>query len=361
MRKPFTKRAEKKLGLTPGAVVYVGKDRTHPIQIEVIDYTQTEHEVRRVDSPEDCAPYRDSDTFTWINMNGIHDAGLVERLGKQFGLHPLILEDVVNTGHRPKLEESTDSIAVIVKMLYAYEDNSGVHSEQISIVFGRRWTLSFQETSQDVFEPFRQRLERTVPRVRSTIQGYLPYALVDAIVDHYFVLLEQIGERIEMLEDELSDRAQPESLAKIRALKRELIDLRKSVWPLREVIGGLERMESDLIDRSLAPYLRDLYEHTVQVIDTVETYREMVSSLLELYRTGISNRMNEIMKVLTIFATIFIPLGFLAGVFGMNFDPAASPYNMPELGLKYGYLMFWGLVVAVGGGLLIFFKRKGWL
>jgi magnesium transporter len=190
---------------------------------------------------------------------------------------------------------------------------------------------------------------------------YLAYALLDAVVDHYFVTLERSDEEIEALEDEISENPDTESLETIRELKKRLIFMRKAVWPLREVIGGLERSESDLINETTSPYLRDLYEHTIQVIDTVETFRDMVSGLLDLYHTGISNRMNEVMKVLTIFATVFIPLGFLAGVYGMNFDTGSSPFNLPELGFRFGYPMFWGAAILTAGGLLWFFRRKRWL
>lgn len=355
------KRTSKKIGLKPGSIVYVGERYEEQIFIDVIDYTDQEYQERRIDKIEECFPYKDTSTTTWINISGIHDTALVEKLGNHFGLHPLVMEDIVNTGHRPKIEASADSIFTVLKMLYRGDGNDEIKVEQVSILFGKNWVITFQETSGDVFQMVRERIKATSPRIRFMSADYLAYTLVDAIVDNYFLVLEHIGERIEDLEDVLAEKASPESLDVIRELKSELIVLRKAIWPLREVAGGLERLESHLIHEMTQPYLRDLYEHAIQVIDTVETFRDMVSGLLDLYHTTVSNRMNEIMKVLTIIATIFIPLGFLAGVYGMNFDTGMSPFNMPELSFRYGYILFWSVVVVIGGGLFLFFRRKEWL
>ena len=355
------KRISKKSGLKPGSVVYIGRERAEPVTIDVIDYSETEHRTESNLTVDQAARYRDTSTISWINVNGIHDPALVENLGKRFDIHLLMLEDIVNTGHRPKLEDTKEHIFVAIKMLLGFDDKGDIESEQISVLFGKGWAITLQETGEDVFEPVRNRITKTVPRVRFMSSDYLAYALIDAIVDHYFLMLESIGAQIDVIDDEVSDNPTPEHLNSIRKLKRQLIVLRRAVWPLREVIGGLERLETDLIQDSTSPYLRDLYEHVIQVIDTVETYRDMASGLLDLYHTGISNRMNEVMKVLTIFASIFIPLGFLAGVYGMNFDTSVSPFNLPELGYKYGYIMFWSLAILIGGGLFWFFRRKKWL
>jgi magnesium transporter len=353
--------AARKHGLKPGTVIYVGKEQTKDAHIDIMDYTDLELVEKRVTTADECFPYKESSTLTWMNVDGIHHTDLVEKLGAHFGIHPLVLEDIVNTGHRPKMEDTEEYIFVILKMLYGDAKNGGLKSEQISVLFGKNWVITFQETGEDVFDLVRKRIRKTVPRVRLMTADYLAYTLVDAVVDHYFLVLEQMGEVIEELDDAVSDDPRPEHLNKIRDVKRELLFLRKAIWPLREVIGGLERAESELIKPSTGPYLRDLYEHTIQVIDTVETFRDMMSGLLDLYHTGVANHMNEIMKVLTIFATIFIPLGFLAGVYGMNFDTGASAFNLPELGMRFGYPMFWGVVVLVAGGLLWFFRRKNWL
>ncbi len=353
--------AARKFGLKPGSVVYIGRERTEDVHIDVINYSDSEYEEKRVSTIEECLPYKDSPTLTWINVDGIHNAALVEKIGEHYSMHPLILEDIVNTGQRPKMENADSHVFIVLKMLRRETKDDELRAEQISILFGKNWVITFQERSEDIFDLIRKRIKQAVPRTRFMTSDYLAYALLDAIVDHYFVVLEQLGDEIEMLDDAVSEHSQPEHLDKIRDLKKQLVLVRRSVWPLREVIGGIERMESQLVMPSTGPYLRDLYEHIVQVIDTVETYRDMVSGLLDLYHTGISNRMNDIMKVLTIFATIFIPLGFLAGVYGMNFDTCASPFNMPELTLRFGYPVFWVVVILIAGGLLWFFRRKKWI
>lgn len=353
--------AAKKLGLKPGSVVYVGQERAEDVNIDIIDYTATELTEKRTSRVEDCFDYKDSSTVTWINMDGIHDVEKVKQLGQHFGMHDLVLEDVVNTGHRPKMEDAGEHIFIVLKMLYLDGKNGGLKSEQVSVIFGPSWVITFQETGDDVFDTVRQRIKKTVPRVRLMTSDFLAHALLDAVVDHYFIVLEQLGEDIEILDDAISDNPEQDQLGQIRDMKKQLVLVRKAVWPLREVIGGLERSDSELILDTTDPYIRDLYEHTIQVIDTVENYRDLVAGLFDLYHTGVSTRMNDIMKVLTVFATIFIPLGFLAGVYGMNFDTSVSPFNLPELNFRYGYPLFWGLVVGVAGSLLWFFRRKRWL
>lgn len=352
--------SKKKLGLSPGSVVYVGDHREDPVHIDVIDFTATDYKAERAVRVEDCFRLKESDTMSWINVSGVHDVAIIKALGTHFDLHPLILEDIANTGQRPKIEFSDRVGFVQMKMLYRTPKGGHLKREQVSILFGKGWVITFQETEGDVFDHVRKRLETSTPRIRSLASDYVAYALMDAVVDHYFVVLEDVGEQVELLEDTITTSSDMDVLGTIRQLKTDLVLLRKAVWPMREVVSGLEREESALIHAETRPYLRDLYEHTVQAIDTVETFRDMVSGLLDLHQTRISNRMNEIMKVLTIMATIFIPLSFLAGVYGMNFDTAAGPYNMPELGMRYGYPIFWLLVLATGGGLLWFFRRSRW-
>ncbi len=356
-----SRRTSKKAGLMPGSVVYVGKEREGEARLEVLDYTDSTHKEIHAANLEECFPFRDSPSMSWINLSGIHDTAVIEKLGAHFGLHPLALEDIVNAGHRPKIEDVGEHIMVVVKSLQADAETGLLKVRQVSVVFGHNWVLSFQESGSDAFAAVRQRILKTIPRVRFLTSDYLAYALIDSVVDHYFVTLEEISDVIEAVDDKLSAGAVPENLHTIRDLKQQMILLRKAVWPLREIVAGLERTDSDLVKESTSPYLRDLYEHAIQVVDTAETYRDMTNNLLDLYHTRVSNRMNEIMQVLTIIATIFIPLGFLAGVYGMNFDTTASSFNLPELGLPYGYLGFWGIVIAVAAGMLVFFRKNKWL
>ena len=355
------KSSKKKAGLKPGSIVYVGDQRTDPVEITVINYDTENYEEKTLEKIEDCFPYKDKPGISWINVCGIYREDIIEKIGNHFDLHPLVMEDIVNTGHRPKLESTDDYIFVVLKMLYKNTEGDLFKSEQVSIFFTKNVIITFQEKKGDVFDPVRHRLKKTVPRSRFLGPDYLAYSLIDAIVDNYFFVMEEIGDQLEELEDVLMANPTKEQLETIHTIKRELIFIRKAVWPLREVIGGLDRIESQLVNDYTHSYLRDLYEHVIQVIDTVETFRDMVSGLLDVYLSSISNRMNEVMKVLTIIATIFIPLGFLAGVYGMNFDTSISPLNMPELSFRYGYIFFWSLVCVIGFGLVWFFRRKNWL
>jgi len=355
------KKISKKAGLRPGSVVFIGEKKTEKSKIRIIDYDAENLREMTVDNVEDVYPFRDTPAMSWINIDGLHEVDLIEKIGGHFEIHPLVLEDIVNTGQRPKIEESSDYVFVVLKMLYLESDSDEFVSEQVNLVFGKNFVLSFQEKEGDVFDSVRDRLRKTVPRVRFLSADYLAYTLIDAIVDHYYGVLEKIGAEVEEIEDVLIDNPGPADLENIHGLKRKLIMIRKATWPLREAVGGLERMESGLVNDATRPYRRDLYEHVIQVIDTVEIFRDMVSGLLETYMSGVSNKMNEIMKVLTIIATIFIPLGFLAGVYGMNFNTSRSPFNMPELDFPYGYILFWILAIIIGGGMFVYFKRKRWL
>jgi len=355
------KKVSAKAGLTPGTMVFVGDRKTETVKITIMDYDDASLRELEVGSVEECFPFKDSPTVTWIDMTGVHDVDAVERLGGYFGVHPLLLEDIVNTGERPKMEETDAYVFVALKMLYNGSQPNGYISEQVSLVFGKNFVISFQEKESDVFDSVRERIRRTVPRKRLMGADYVAYSLIDAIVDNYFIILEHLGERIETLEDVLLIDPAPGSLGAIHEMKRELILMRKRIWPLREVVGALERSESHLFHDYTRVYIRDLYEHVIQVIDTVETFRDMVAGLIDIYLSSVSNKMNQVMKVLTVIATIFIPLGFLAGVYGMNFDTSASPFNMPELRHPFGYIGFWTLAIMVGGGFLWFFKRKHWV
>ena len=354
-------RKGSKAGLPPGTLLHVGEKKAEEAEITVIDYNIEQFQEKTVDTLEECCQFRDKPTVTWINVDGLHDIQLLEKLGEYFGLHPLVLEDIVTTDQRPKLEDLSDYLFIVLRMLRYDGTKNDIRSEQVSLVVGPSFVISFQEERGDVFEPVRERIRKGKSGIRSKGADYLAYALVDAIVDSYFIILEQIGEDIEYIEEELVTNPTPETLQIIHELKRAMIVLRKSVWPLREIINGLERGEVSLIRESTRIYLRDVYDHTIQVIETIETYRDMISGMLDIYLSSISNRMNEIMKVLTIIATIFIPLTFITGIYGMNFDPESSPYNMPELNWYWGYPVVWVFMIGLGFLMFFYFRKRRWL
>lgn len=348
-------RASRAAGLPPGTPVHIGERKSEHVRITVMDYDESHFEEREVKNTDECFQFRDKPTVTWVNVDGLHDLAVIERIAECFGLHPLVLEDILDTDQRPKMEDLGDYMFVVLKMLYLGKKNSDVTGEQVSLVIGRNFVVSFQEKEGDVFEPIRDRVRSGKGRVRKMGSDYLGYTLMDAVVDNYFAVLENLGDKVEFLEEKLVGSPERHSLAAIHQLRRQLLFLRRAVWPLREVISTMERSEAGLIKKATRLYLRDVYDHTIQVIDTVETFREMVGGMLDIYLTSLSNKMNEVMKVLTIVATTFIPLTFLAGIYGMNFK------HMPELEWHYGYLFAWGLMVAIGGSMLLYFRRKKWI
>jgi len=349
------KKAAKKAGLPPGTLVHVGEVKAEKTKISLVDYDETQFQEKEVKTVEECFPFKATPTVTWINIDGVHEVDIIEKLGKHFDLHPLILEDIVHTEQRPKMEDFGSYIFIVLKMLSYNEKEDELNVEQVSLVLGSNFVISFQECEGDVFQPVRERIRKGKGRIRKMGADYLAYALVDAIVDNYFIVLEKLGEVIEDVEEDLVKKPTPETLQTIHNLKREAISLRKSVWPLREVVSGLERAETPLIHETIKIYLRDVYDHTIQVIDTIESFRDMISGMLDIYLSSISNRMNEVMKVLTIFASIFIPLTFIAGVYGMNFA------FMPELAWRWGYPAILIVMALVGISLLLYFRRKRWL
>lgn len=357
----FIKRSSKMQGLPPGSLVHIGEQKTEKVKITIIDYHASTFEEKVVENVEECFAFKRKPTITWINVDGLHKIEVIEKLGTCFDVHPLVLEDILNTDQRPKAEDFDSYIFLVLKMLYFSEKHREIHSEQVSLILGKNFVISFQESIGDVFDAVRERLRTGKGRIRKMGPDYLTYALIDAIVDNYFIILETIGEKVESIEENLVSNPVPETLQQIYNLKQEMIHLRKSVWPLREVINSLLRQESTLIKKSTYIYLRDLYDHTIQVIDTIETFRDMISGMLDIYMSSISNKMNEVMKVLTIFAAIFIPLTFVAGVYGMNFNPGISPFNMPELEWYFGYPFALFLLVGVAITMLVYFKRKKWL
>lgn len=349
------KKRSGKAGLAPGTLVHVGERKAENVRIRILDYDEAQFEEKEAKTIEESFPFKDKPTVTWINIDGLHEVEIIEKLGRHFVLHPLLLEDILHTDQRPKMEDFGDYIFVVLKMLYPGENKSEIEAEQVSLILGSNFVISLQEREGDVFDPIRDRIRKKKGRIRKAGADYLAYALLDAIVDNYFLILENVGEKIEDTEQQLATNPTPATLQYIRELKNEMIYLRKSIWPLRELINGLERCESTLIHESTGAYLRDVYDHTIQIIDTVESYRDMISGMLDIYLSSISNKMNEVMKVLTIFASIFIPLTFVAGVYGMNFK------YIPELEWQWGYFASLGFMVLVGISLVAYFRRKRWL
>lgn len=351
----LVKKISQAAGLTPGTLVHIGEKGAQKLRIAIIDYDAEQFQEKEAKTVEECFPFKDKPTVTWVNVDGVYNLEVIEKLGTYFNIHPLVLEDIANTGQRPKMEDFEDYIFVVLKMLYYNEKENEINAEQVSMVLGTNFVISFQEKEGDVFNPIRERIRNAKGRIRKMRADYLAYSLLDAIVDNYFAILEKIGEKVEEIEEELITNPSPGTLQTIHNLKRDSIFLRKSVWPLREVISGLERAETSLIHKSTGIFLRDVYDHTIQVIDTIETLRDMISGMLDIYLSSISNKMNEVMKVLTIIATIFIPITFVAGIYGMNFK------YMPELQWRWGYALVWLVISAAAISMLFYFRRKKWL
>ncbi|RJQ14395.1 MAG: magnesium and cobalt transport protein CorA [Nitrospiraceae bacterium] len=355
------KRRSQKAGLSPGTAVHVGEQKIEKVKITVIDYDQDNYEVREMQAVEQCMPYRLKPTITWINIEGLHEASKIEEVSKCFDLHPLTIEDILNTEQRPKIEFFDNYIFFVMKMLSFDEQKRTLNVEQVSLVLAENKVITFQEIGGDVFDAVRNRIKNTKANIRKVGADYLAYALMDAVVDEYFEILEKTGDIIEELEDKLLKRPSQDVLHEIHGIKRQTIFLRRAVWPLREVISGLEREGTSLIKGTTRIYLRDLHDHTVQVIDAIETFREMISGMLDIYLSSISNGMNEVMKVLTIFASIFIPMTLVSGIYGMNFNNERSPFNMPELNWYLGYPFALGLMLIIAIAMLFFFRKKRWL
>lgn len=344
-----------KAGLSPGTPVFIGEQKQEKTTISVIRFSEDFAVEKRDARVGDCALAREQSGITWVSVVGIHDVNVIAALGEHFGIHPLTQEDIVNTAQRPKSEEFDDYIFVVMKMFAYDEVQKDIDIDTVSIILGKGFVISFLERESAVFEPVHDRIVNAKGRVRKLDADYLAYALMDAVVDAYFVALERIGDHIESIEDDIVAAPVPAHMQELHRLKREILFVRKSVWPLREEIGSILKSESPLIQASTGVFLRDLYDHTIRVIDIVETSRDILSSMHDTYLSSVSNRMNEVMKVLTIIATIFIPLTFIVGVYGMNFD------YMPELRWHYGYNGIWGIMLSVSAGMLIYFRRQKWL
>jgi len=349
----LVQKRSKKTGLPPGTLVHIGERKSEHVTVAVFRYSTTSCKEVQVEQVDQLSPPAD-ESVIWINVGGVHKVEMVETLGKQFSLHPLLLEDVTNTDQRPKLDDYEAYIFLVMKML-SLTDRKDIAVEQVSFVLGKNYVISFQENGTDVFQPVRERLRGGKGRLRQSGADYLLYALVDAIVDQYFAVLELSGEQIEAVQQAVVDDPKPETLNEIHALKRQLLFVRRAVWPLRDVMTNLSRSDCPFLQHPTKVFFRDVYDHVVQIVDTIEILREMVSASLDIYLSSVSYRLNAIMRVLTVITTIFMPLSFIASIYGMNFD------YMPELRSSWGYPVVLGVMAAVGVGMLVLFRNKRWL
>ncbi len=346
------RKQARKLGLPPGSLVHTGGRKVEHVRIEQFRYTETTCQSLL---PPALTPDLLADPaagVTWLNIDGLHDISLIETVGQRFGLHPLVLEDILHTEQRAKVEVNDHHLYAVLQMLRP--ENEHILSEQISLILTDRWVLTFQETPGDVFDPIRNHLQQNKGRIRKLGPDYLFYALLDALVDNYFLTLEKIGDRIEALQDIVARNTDFDTLKKIHSLKREILFIRRAIWPVREMVNNLLREETPLIAHATRKFLKDVYDHVVEMVDIVENYREMTTGLLDIHLNATNNRMNAVMKVLTIIATIFIPLTFISSVYGMNFK------HMPELTWRWGYPVVLFVMVVAAIIMLIIFKRKRW-
>ena len=346
-------RPKVKVGLPPGTLIPFDMDRSIKTHIQIIDFDEKNYAERVLPSPDELSRFFDTPSLSWIHITGNSDLSVLEKIGEYFGIHNLVLEDVLNTSHRPKKEEYDGYLFIVLKILQ--QTDLEIKINNFSLIIGKNFVISFLENSYDIFSPIRDRIKINKGKIRKAGADYLAYALIDTVVDHYFLVMESIGEKIESLEDEVMLNPTPQTIQNIQLLKTDLLFIRKSVWPLREVLGSLERGDSPLMQDSTLIYIRDVYDHTIQVIDTIETYRDMISSLLDIYLSSLSNKMNEVIKLLTIISTIFMPLTFLAGLEGMNFR------YMPELEWAWGYPTLLFLMLLIVTSMLLLFRKKKWI
>lgn len=350
----FKKRG-RKTGAAPGTLVHIGEVQANDTQIKLIAYDKEALQEQNLQNATGCRPPESGQPTAWYNIDGLQNPDVIRTIGENFSLHPLVMEDILNTDHRPKIEVHDKYLHIVLKMLQYDEQSACTRIEQVSLIVGENYVLSFQERTGDVFDGVRARLRSGGVRIRHMGPDYLAYALIDAIVDNYFVLLEKLGDEIEVLEDELLNNPVPATLTHIHHFKREMLLLRKAIWPLREVLSSLSRDENVVMSSEIRVFLRDVYDHSIHIMDNIETLRDLLGGMLDLYVSRTSQRMNEIMKVLTIFASIFMPLTFIAGVYGMNFE------NMPELEWTWGYFATLFFMATVGIGLLAYFRWRKWL
>lgn len=350
-----TRRRSRKTGLPPGSLVHVGEVKTEKTRIAVIRYDQERFEELQVQSLEEPAPWTGEPGVTWIDVVGIHEAEIIEAIGVRLGIHPLVLEDIMNSAQRPKVDDFGDYLFAVLRALSFEAPADGVRSDQVSLLVGADFVVSFQETESGVFDPVRERIRNGKGKARNMGTDYLAYALIDSVVDRYFLVMEKMADEIDLLEDEILTNPMRTTLGRVQRLRDGIIYLRRSIWPLREVASRLERGDSPLISHETGIYFRDVYEHTIEVMDTLDTFRDILSGMFDIYLSSVSNRLNEVMKVLTIIATLFMPLSFIASLYGMNFE------YIPELKWHYGYFMVLGVMFIAAISMLTAFRKKKWL
>ena len=353
---PFKKksRPSRKIGLPPGSIVYLGEQKVEKVKITLTEYDENEYETYEIKSADEIEPFTDTPRVTWVNVCGLHETDFLKEIGERFKIHPLVLEDILNTDTRPKIEITDDYLFTVMKLFIYNAEQEIFEPEQVSFILGRNFIFSFVEKGDEIFNPVRDRIAGQLGKIRKKASDYLLYALMDIVVDYYFLVLEKIEERIESLDDEAINEPEKTLAEKIYNLKNLLLLLRRSVTPMREIVNQLIKDEGDLLEESIEPYLRDLYDHVIHISETLEVQREITTGLMETYLSMMSNKMNEVMKVLTVIATIFIPLTFIVGIYGMNFK------FMPELDVPWAYYVVWGVMISVVVGMVIYFRRKKW-
>lgn len=348
--------ASDKSGMPPGSLVHIGEVHEKETNISVVNYNKENIEEQQIQSIDEILQFRDSNTTTWVIIEGLTRVDIVERIGSIFNIHQLVLEDILNTHQRPKLEKYDNCLYIVLKSISAEDERFNVSYEQISILLVGKFVIVFKEKKDELFSSLLRNIEKSKGQIRNYGSDYLTYAILDTIVDHYFKLIDSLDDAITPLEDSLlSTELSQDVLSSIQRLKREVIHIRRYVSPVRELLAEILRSESELINPNTRIYLRDVSDHTIRVIESIESYRDILTGLVEIYISGVSNKMNEIMKVLTIFASIFIPLTFIVGIYGMNFE------YMPELKWKWAYPVLWVLFISISVALLGYFKRKKWL
>lgn len=355
MLSKLLKKRNQRAGLPPGSLITLRNGSKTPTKISLIEYDPSGIIVKDQASLDECLKYLDTPSITWVNLVGINDTETISKIGSHFGMHPLMLEDIMSVGQRSKIDNYKDHLYIVAQILTFNETTQSVETEQVSVVLGKSYVISFLEEKSSVFNPIRERLLPEKSRIRQRGADYLCYALIDCLVDSYFLIFEKVDEKLETLEEELINTPNPGTPHKIQLTRREIMMLRKSVWPMREVISNFRHSDYPLIQDATKLYIQDVYDHTIQAIDTIESFRDITAGMLDIYMSSMTNRMNEVMKVLTIVSTIFIPLGFLTSLYGMNF------VNMPELKYEHGYFMLWGVMILITVGMLLYFRKRKWI